>query len=248
MFCMKTALKVCGSACVWAQGPRSRRCCACRPLTPRGASFLHPAPAWCALPPARCVTMWLLPPFLPARCMQMCFFSYVAYGHEEPAAQQMDEAVGMESGGAVRRREAEVGLEPAMSLYGLSHSKMLWEQLLDTKCLVCWGQGVVVVAFRGTASMKNALADIKVIWEVETKKENTCAPAVHRRPAVSIHQCARRSCAYQHRAGCQAGSNPSATGKACAGVAPDAPPAAGRLRPHDPAAGALWLPDFLAGQ
>ena len=230
LFCMQAAL-ACASRCMASPS------CTC--LVCLSACLLHDDVH---------TATWLLPLFLPARCMQMCFFSYVAYGHEEPAAQHMDEAVGLESGGAAMSREAEVGLEPAMSLYGLMHSELLWERLLDTKCLVCWGHGVVVVAFRGTASMKNALADIKVIWEVETKKENTCAPAVHRRPAVSIHQCARRSCAYQHRAGCQAGSNPSATGKACAGVAPDAPPAAGRLRPHDPAAGALWLPDFLAGQ
>ena len=32
----------------------------------------------------------------------------------------------------------------------------------DTVCLLGWGEATIVVAFRGTASMANALADIKV--------------------------------------------------------------------------------------
>lgn len=53
-------------------------------------------------------------------------------------------------------------LETAMSLYGLTESESFWEMKQDTRCLVSWGSGNVVVAFRGTASIKNALADLQV--------------------------------------------------------------------------------------
>lgn len=48
-----------------------------------------------------------------------------------------------------------------MSLYGLTASHSLWELKQDTRCLVSWGGRHVVVTFRGTASMKNALADLQ---------------------------------------------------------------------------------------
>ena len=53
-------------------------------------------------------------------------------------------------------------LETAMSLYGLTESQSFWETQQDTRCLLGWGSNTVVVAFRGTASMKNALADVQV--------------------------------------------------------------------------------------
>ena len=53
-------------------------------------------------------------------------------------------------------------LETAMSLYQLTESQSFWEIEQDTRCLVAWGSNTVVVAFRGTASMKNALADLQV--------------------------------------------------------------------------------------
>ncbi len=37
----------------------------------------------------------------------------------------------------------------------------LWEKKLDTKALMAWNHDTVVLSFRGTASFKNVLADIK---------------------------------------------------------------------------------------
>ena len=55
-----------------------------------------------------------------------------------------------------------VNLDTALGLWGLTHHELLWERkLTDTKCLVAWGDGTVVVGFRGTASMANVLSDIK---------------------------------------------------------------------------------------
>ena len=53
-------------------------------------------------------------------------------------------------------------LETAMGLYGLTRSESFWEVKQDTRCLISWGHRHVVVAFRGTASMRNALADLQV--------------------------------------------------------------------------------------
>jgi hypothetical protein len=49
-----------------------------------------------------------------------------------------------------------------MPLYGLEHLEMLWEPLHDTKCLIAWNSSTILLTFRGTASLKNALADAQV--------------------------------------------------------------------------------------
>ena len=38
----------------------------------------------------------------------------------------------------------------------------LWNRKVDTKCLMAWNDNLVVLSFRGTASMRNVLADVKV--------------------------------------------------------------------------------------
>ncbi len=56
-------------------------------------------------------------------------------------------------------------LPTALSLYGLTDSELFWELQTDTRCLMGWSQDKIVVSFRGTASMKNAVADMQVIWQ-----------------------------------------------------------------------------------
>ena len=53
-------------------------------------------------------------------------------------------------------------LNTALSLYNMTDCQSFWETEQDTRCLIGWGSSTVVVAFRGTASMKNALADLQV--------------------------------------------------------------------------------------
>ncbi|KAK9805215.1 hypothetical protein WJX72_006814 [[Myrmecia] bisecta] len=55
-------------------------------------------------------------------------------------------------------------MDLAMSLYKLQHFELIWEKKLDTKCLVAWNEDTVVLAFRGTASVANACADLKLWW------------------------------------------------------------------------------------
>ncbi len=48
-----------------------------------------------------------------------------------------------------------------MELYGLTSFELLWEQERDTKALLAWSDDTVVLAFRGTASLRNVIADIQ---------------------------------------------------------------------------------------
>ena len=54
-------------------------------------------------------------------------------------------------------------LATAMGLYGLTQSKLFTELQTDTRCLLTWNATKIVITFRGTASMKNAKADLQVI-------------------------------------------------------------------------------------
>ena len=58
-----------------------------------------------------------------------------------------------------------VTLEGAMALYNLENFELMWERKLDTKALMAWNEDTVVLSFRGTASFRNVLADIKVRHE-----------------------------------------------------------------------------------
>ena len=53
-------------------------------------------------------------------------------------------------------------IEDAMALYGLTDFELIWDRTSDTKALLAWGGDVVVLGFRGTASMTNVLTDLKV--------------------------------------------------------------------------------------
>ena len=49
-----------------------------------------------------------------------------------------------------------------MSLYQLTESKVFTELQTDTRCLLAWNATRIVITFRGTASVKNAKADLQV--------------------------------------------------------------------------------------
>ena len=49
-----------------------------------------------------------------------------------------------------------------MRLNNLEKSELFWEKALDTKMLMAWNDNSMVLAFRGTASVANALADLQV--------------------------------------------------------------------------------------
>ena len=65
-------------------------------------------------------------------------------------------------GGTSFTARTTLTLHTALSLYNMTECQSFWETEQDTRCLIGWGSSTVVVAFRGTASMKNALADLQV--------------------------------------------------------------------------------------
>ena len=72
-----------------------------------------------------------------------------------------------------------LGLHTALSLYSLTDSDLFWELQRDTRCLLGWNNSTIVVAFRGTASMTNALSDIQVPL---TSVTSTVGPQVFSSP------------------------------------------------------------------
>lgn len=51
----------------------------------------------------------------------------------------------------------------ALKLFDLEGFEEIWDKTLDTRALLGWRDGVVVLAFRGTASMANVASDTK-LW------------------------------------------------------------------------------------
>ena len=49
-----------------------------------------------------------------------------------------------------------------MQLYGLKQLRIVREEKLDTKCFLAWNEDILVLAFRGTASTRNAISDLQV--------------------------------------------------------------------------------------
>jgi hypothetical protein len=49
-----------------------------------------------------------------------------------------------------------------MGMFELRQVQLFWERSLDTKVLIGWSDSTIVVSFRGTASLRNALADLQV--------------------------------------------------------------------------------------
>ena len=83
-----------------------------------------------------------------ARMIQAFVFSYVVYEVDEMDSHQQI-----------------FGLEEYMDVYGLEDYDVLWNKSVDSKCMVAWNSdtGKIIVAFRGTASGRNLLSDLK-IW------------------------------------------------------------------------------------
>ena len=51
-----------------------------------------------------------------------------------------------------------------MDMYDLTDSELFCEVRRDTRCLMGWSDSTIVLAFRGTASMTNALSDLQVSY------------------------------------------------------------------------------------
>ena len=54
----------------------------------------------------------------------------------------------------------------AMRISEMTDMETFWDPVLDTKAILAWNRRQVVLSFRGTSSLKNALSDIK-IWRTD---------------------------------------------------------------------------------
>ena len=64
--------------------------------------------------------------------------------------------------GTQGRKVERLSKELAMEMFGLDNLQLVRCEEANVKCLVAWGSGSLLLAFRGTANFTNALADIKV--------------------------------------------------------------------------------------
>lgn len=62
----------------------------------------------------------------------------------------------------VQAQDVHLKVSVGYELFNLHSHEIIREPALDTKVLIAWGDDMVVVAFRGTASAKNAATDIQV--------------------------------------------------------------------------------------
>ena len=68
------------------------------------------------------------------------------------------------------REDLKLSEDTAMQLYGLKQLRVVREEKLDTKCFLAWNEDILVLAFRGTASTRNAISDLQVFSECNTAR------------------------------------------------------------------------------
>ena len=83
--------------------------------------------------------------------------------------------------------DANMTPEHALGLYpGLERWELLEEPESDTRALLAWGRGTVVVSFRGTATRKNVLTDIK-FWQTAHLPKRRSAVGITLRVHVGFY-------------------------------------------------------------
>ncbi|KAI3433461.1 hypothetical protein D9Q98_003274 [Chlorella vulgaris] len=107
------------------------------------------------------------PMFCFETALKALYWSFLVYDHEEVPG-------------------SPYSVHDALELWGLQHCEMHWDRDpkgMDTKAIVGYSDDMVVIAFRGTASMANVKADLQVwrtSWPPGQGSELLCtAPMVH---------------------------------------------------------------------
>lgn len=86
------------------------------------------------------------PMFCFETCVKLVYWSFLVYDYEEVTDSPFD-------------------VNTALALWDLEHFELFWEKSLDTKAIIGFNDDIVVIAFRGTASLKNAVSDMQV-WRM----------------------------------------------------------------------------------
>ena len=89
---------------------------------------------------------------------------------------------------------SRTSLEEGRALYGLTDSELFWDKASDTKMLLAWSRTCVVCAFRGTASLNNAMSDLQV-WPCTWTRVSGAVLAVCKlRWMVGVDSCGQGGC------------------------------------------------------
>lgn len=83
-------------------------------------------------------------------------------------------------------------INAAMAMTHCRHRRVFWERHADTKAVVAWGRRTIVVAFRGTATVRNAKLDLQLYRDempdipedFTSRAAGACLPCSGRRPRV----------------------------------------------------------------
>ena len=88
-----------------------------------------------------------------------CLQPVAKNGHKRSKRVQSEQTEGSST------QKTALRLQMAMDMCGLTDSELFCELKRDTRCLMGWSDSTIVLAFRGTASMTNALSDLQVLSE-----------------------------------------------------------------------------------
>mmetsp|Transcript_17938 Transcript_17938/g.53981 ORF Transcript_17938/g.53981 Transcript_17938/m.53981 type:complete len:703 (+) Transcript_17938:404-2512(+) len=92
------------------------------------------------------------PMFCVETAIKLLYFSALCYGYQEEGA------------------TSPLNIEVALAMYDLKQHELLREVREDSKVLLAWNHRMMVIAFRGTASIKNVAADLQMWLHVHPRE------------------------------------------------------------------------------
>ena len=101
------------------------------------------------------------PMFCLETAIKLCYWSHQVYfleGEDTGWGTEAEEESGLNA------------LQFAMSLYSLDRAEEMWDTDLDTKAVLAWGQGTLLIAFKGTSSTENIKTTLKLFKAVHPPK------------------------------------------------------------------------------
>ncbi|BDA48303.1 probable lipase at C-terminar half [Coccomyxa sp. Obi] len=101
------------------------------------------------------------PMFCFETALKALYWSTLVYRYDEKSPDLTRDKPSPGDGPAQPRFTPQAG----MGMFGLQQVQLFWERSLDTKVLIGWSERTIVISFRGTASFRNAIADLQA-WRV----------------------------------------------------------------------------------
>ncbi|KAK9819503.1 hypothetical protein WJX74_000076 [Apatococcus lobatus] len=103
------------------------------------------------------------PIFCFERALKLLYFSALAYDIEEEDAaslkEDLQEPEGLEAHDAKGQQQGLI--HEAMALFDLTDYRLVYEPSTDSKAMIAWNKDIILLSFRGTASIKAAKLDLE---------------------------------------------------------------------------------------